>query len=213
MSSAPARAPLAVRVGILILTLTAVLLVSWGLSSMWRAGGEPAPAAQPGQGSSSSPTPPADGVPAKTKQPHLYVPQIDIEAPIIAVTLGSDAVLDPPASVAAVGWWDGSAKAGQPEGQTVMTGHTVSSGGGVMDDLDQLTEGDEVHVTDRNGRVDYVVTDVEVWSKKQLARNAVETFGQDRHHGRLVLVTCEDWVDGDYRSNVVVFADPVPDAA
>lgn len=122
-------------------------------------------------------------------------------------------MLDPPASVAEVGWWDGSAKAGDTQGQSVMTGHTVSSGGGVMDDLDDLTEGDEVHVTDRNGRVDYVVTEVLVWSKEKLARNSVDTFGQDRHHGRLVLVTCEDWVDGDYRSNVVVFADPVPDAA
>ncbi len=82
-----------------------------------------------------------------------------------------------------------------------------------MDDLEDLAEGDIVHVTDQDGRVDYLVTDVEVWSKKKLAHNAVEAFGQDRHHGRLVLVTCEDWVDGDYRSNVVVFAEPVPDAA
>ena len=212
MSSPPGRAPLGVRVAILGTILAVVLLMSWGLSAMWRSGGEPQ-AATPPAAPPTTAAPRPDGVPLHTRRPRLFVPQIDVDALIVPIQLEPDGVLDPPSSVAEVGWWDGSARAGESQGQTVLTGHTVSSGGGVLDDLDGLTEGDLVHLTDRNGRVDYVVTQVAVWSKKKLAQNAVETFGQDRHHGRLVLVTCEDWVEGDYRSNVVVFADPVPDAA
>ena len=107
---------------------------------------------------------------------------------------------------------DGSAHAGDDTGQTVMTGHTVHDGGGVMDDLDTLRAGDAVRVTGPEGHVDYAVTEVVTWSKAELTENAVEAFGQDRHHGRLVLVTCEDWSGDGYESNVVAFAEPVGEA-
>lgn len=149
-------------------------------------------------------------LPTSSDGPRLHVPAIGIDAPIVPVPLKPGGVLDPPTAVTDVGWWDGSAEAGADNGQTVMTGHTVQSGGGVMDDLDQLTEGERVRVTDSDGFVDYEVTEVVIWSKQELYDNAVETFGQDRYHGRLVLVTCEDWLaPGTFASNVVVFADPV----
>ena len=156
------------------------------------------------------PPPTPSGLPTSSDSPRLYVPAIGIDASVVPVPLKPGGVLDPPAAVEDVGWWDGSAEAGEDDGQTVMTGHTVHSGGGVMDDLDQLTGGERVRVTDSDGFVDYEVTEVVTWSKQELYDNAVETFGQDRHHGRLVLVTCEDWLGpGSFASNVIVFADPV----
>lgn len=156
------------------------------------------------------PSPTPSGLPTSSDAPRLYVPAIGIDASVVPVPLKPGGVLDPPAAVEDVGWWDGSAQAGEDDGQTVMTGHTVNGGGGVMDDLDQLTEGERVRVTDSDGFVDYEVTEVVTWSKQELFDNAVETFGQDRHHGRLVLVTCEDWLGpGSFASNVIVFADPV----
>lgn len=148
-------------------------------------------------------------LPTSSARQQLHVPALGLEAPVVPVPLRDGGVLDPPADVADVGWWDGSAEPGGEVGQTVMTGHSVHDGGGVMDDLEQLRAGDVVRVTDPDGHVDYEVVEVTTWSKAQLAARAVETFGQDRHHGRLVLVTCEDWDGDDYASNVVVFAEPL----
>ena len=148
-------------------------------------------------------------LPGAGESPRLNVPAIGVDAPVVPVPLKEGGVLDPPESVTEVGWWDDSAAAGDDIGQTVLTGHTVHDGGGVMDDLDALRPGDDVRVTGPDGHTDYEVTEVVTWSKSELTENAVEAFGQDRHHGRLVLVTCEDWSGGDYDSNVVVFADPV----
>ena len=151
-------------------------------------------------------------LPGVSGSTRLHVPAIGIDAPVVPVPLQDGGVLDPPEAVTDVGWWDGSAEAGEDTGQTVLTGHTVHDRGGVMDDLDMLRAGDVVRVTDPDGHVDYAVTEVVTWTKAELTENAVEAFGQDRHHGRLVLVTCEDWSGDGYASNVVVFAEPVGDA-
>jgi LPXTG-site transpeptidase (sortase) family protein len=148
-------------------------------------------------------------LPGTSASTRLHVPAIGIDAPVVPVPLQDGGALDPPQDVTAVGWWDGSAEAGDGTGQTVLTGHTVHDGGGVMDDLDTLRAGDQVRVTGPDGHVDYAVTEVVTWTKAELTENAVEAFGQDRHHGRLVLVTCEDWSGVAYESNVVAFAEPV----
>lgn len=199
------------RAGVITLALVGlfgVLLFSFGLATAWRAISDPGES-RPVTGPTLSTAPTPGHVPASTKSPRLYAPEVGIDAPVVPIPLKENGVLDPPEAVTAVGWWDGSADAGAGEGQTVMTGHTVRGGGGVMDDLEELEEGDLVHVTDRDGRVDYQVTDVVTWTKAELAARAVEAFGQDRHHGRLVLATCEDWEGGDYTSNVVAFAEPL----
>lgn len=151
----------------------------------------------------------APSSPAPIDQMRLQVRALGIDAPVVPVPLQAGGVLDPPAEVSTVGWWDGSAEPGGGSGQTVLTGHTVHDGGGAMDDLEELATGDVVRVTDTDGAADYQVTGVQVWTKAELAQNAVEAFGQDRHHGRLVLVTCEDWNGRDFASNVVVFAEPL----
>jgi LPXTG-site transpeptidase (sortase) family protein len=142
------------------------------------------------------------------QSPMLQVARLHVEAPIVPVALQDDGVLAPPADVDHVGWWDGSAGAGSRHGQTVLTGHTVHKGGGVMDDLADLTAGDIVRITDQGGEVDYRVARVVTWSKTRLARHAVDVFGQDRHHGRLVMVTCADWDGTAFDSNVIAFAQP-----
>jgi LPXTG-site transpeptidase (sortase) family protein len=140
--------------------------------------------------------------------PLLRVARLHDDAPIVPVGLQGNGVLVPPADVDHVGWWDRSAGAGAKHGQVVLTGHTVHQGGGVMNDLADLTEGDIVRITDKGGEVDYRVTRVVTWSKTRLARHAVDLFGQDRHHGRLVMVTCADWDGTTFDSNVIAFAQP-----
>lgn len=202
------------RAGVVTLVLVGlfgILVFSFVLASAWRVVSNPGDS-RPVMGPVLGAAPTPGHVPAFTERPRLYAPDVGIDAPVVPIPLSEAGVLDPPASVTTVGWWDGSADAGSGEGQTVMTGHTVRGGGGVMDDLEELEEGDLVHLTDRDGRIDYQVTEVVTWTKAELAENAVEAFGQDRQDGRLVLVTCEDWRNGAYEANVVVFADPLPDA-
>jgi LPXTG-site transpeptidase (sortase) family protein len=139
----------------------------------------------------------------------LYVPSIDLLAPIVKIELDQDAVLSPPADPDIVGWWQRSAEPGARRGQTVMTGHTVHSGGGVMNKLGDLVKGDVVRVRDEGRVIEYRVTDVATLSRAEVAENAQMLFGQDREKGRLVLVTCTDWVDGVYLSNIIVVGEVV----
>jgi LPXTG-site transpeptidase (sortase) family protein len=143
----------------------------------------------------------------------LIVPSIGLEAPIIPIELTPAGVLSPPADTDIVGWWKRSAQPGARKGQTVVTGHTVHAGGGVMNRLGDVGPGDVVKIRDEDHLVNYRVTKAFVYSKAELAAHADDLFAQDRRKGRLVLVTCTDWVRGDYLSNIIVFAMPVrPDA-
>jgi LPXTG-site transpeptidase (sortase) family protein len=108
-----------------------------------------------------------------------------------------------------VGWWQRSARPGATKGQTVLTGHTVHTGGGVMDRLGKLRAGRLVKVVTPKGTMVYRTTRVVTWSKEQLAKRAVEIFAQERPKVRLVLITCSGWTGSYYKSNVVVFATPL----
>lgn len=139
----------------------------------------------------------------------LVIPSIGVNADIVRIEVTPDGVLDPPSDTQLVGWWQRSAKAGASRGQTVMTGHNVSHGTGVMDDLHKLAKDDSVLVRTSRTRVEYRVTGKSVLNAQQVARRAVKLFGQDRPRNRLVLVTCADYRNGVWNKNTIVFAQPV----
>lgn len=159
------------------------------------------------QGSAASSVPQARLRPAAPVR--LIVPALKLRAPVIPIEMNTDGVLHPPEDVSEVGWWQRSAKPGARKGQTLLTGHTVSSGGGVMDDLGKLEEGDRVRVKSPRGTVLYETTRVRDYSTEQVAAQARKLFGQDREDGRLVLVTCSDWNGEVYESNTIVFAERI----
>lgn len=152
----------------------------------------------------------ADSVAAATSggTDALIVPTIGLAAPIVDIALDPDGVLTPPADYTVVGHWDGSAQPGASRGQTVVTGHTVHTGGGVMNRLADVADGDPLQIRSDGAVVDYRVRKVVTLSKEQVAERSEALFGQDRRRGRLVLVTCTDWDGADYASNIIVFADP-----
>ncbi len=149
---------------------------------------------------------------APAKPVRLVVPALRIRAPIEPIEV-RDGVLDPPHNPSDVGWWRRSARAGAEQGQTVLTGHTVHTGGGVMDDLGKLHRGQLVKVVTRKGPMVYRTTRVVTWTKDELAQRSSGLFAQDHGGGRLVLITCSQWTGSYYKSNVVAFAEPlgVPD--
>jgi len=137
----------------------------------------------------------------------LIVPSIGLKAPIIPISVDANRVLTPPADVHEVGWWRRSAKPGAATGQTLITGHTVHTGGGVMNRLGDLRPGAVVQVKTKLGVVEYRATKVFVYTKAELAKHVNDLFGQQRPHNRLVLITCTGWTGSEYTSNIIVFAD------
>ena len=86
---------------------TALLVLSGGLV----VGGLVLPSEEPPPPSPYRSLDPADPV-------LLLVPSVDIEAPVVPVSLTRDRVLDPPQDVVDVGWWDRSAQPGSGTGST-----------------------------------------------------------------------------------------------
>ena len=137
----------------------------------------------------------------------LVVPALGIDAPVVPIG-APGGVLTPPADPQVLGWWADGARPGATRGSALVTGHTVHSGGGAMDDLERLGRGDRVWMTTDAGRIGYSVRRVAVLGKGELAERAEEVFDQTVP-GRLVLITCEDWNGVEYLSNVLVTAVPV----
>lgn len=176
---------------------TSVLVVVAGLLAIWFV--------LPGR----APAGPAYGEMSASAPQRLRIKAIGVDARVVPVSVGSDAVLDPPADYREVGWWDASARPGAGRGQTVVTGHTVHTGGGSMNRIGRLRPGQKVDLVTRAGTMRYRVQRVRVLSKAALARASVRLFGQRGGSGRLVLVSCTDWNGSSYDSNVVVLAAPL----
>jgi len=115
--------------------------------------------------------------------------------------------LVPPSDPQTVGWWSDGALPGAERGTAILAGHTVSTGGGVFNDLDQIRPGQRVKILSDSHRLRLRVTSVNIYHKTVLAEHAAEIFDQNRQ-GRLALVSCDDWTGTDYLSNVVVIARP-----
>jgi LPXTG-site transpeptidase (sortase) family protein len=180
----------------LLLALACVLV----LAGMVLPSGGAADAGRPGLTPSSKPIGPPQ---------RLVVPAIGLGAPVTPIEVNTAGVLDPPAAVDTVGWWQRSAEPGAHRGQTLVTGHSVHDGDGAMDRLVEVEPGDTIRLRAGNRMAQYRATRVVVYSRAELADNSRKLFGQDTGSGRLVLVTCTDWNGASYDNNVVVFARPV----
>lgn len=136
----------------------------------------------------------------------LVIRSLGIRAPVVPVET-SGSTLYPPDDVAEVGWWRDGAMPGAARGSTVITGHTVSGGDGVFDNLARLRTGDRVRLVTGTGVLRYVVRVDTAYRRTALARRAPQLFSRSSP-GRLVLVTCGDWNGEVYLSNEVVIAAP-----
>lgn len=180
------------------------------------------PVADPGDAATPAPAPPgssssvvagrtlpkADRVVRRPGDPRrLVIPAVGVEADIIPIA-APGGVLTPPADPDDTGWWADGARPGARRGSALVTGHTVHTGGGALDDLEELGDGDAIWVHSDRTRTTYAVESVQILGKGDLAERAEQLFDQGVP-GRLVVVTCEDWDGDEYLSNVVVTAAPV----
>jgi len=110
--------------------------------------------------------------------------------------------LVPPDDPQVLGWW--GSKMGAKRGTTLLIGHTVHTGGGFLNDLDQKAPvGSKITVSG----VTRTVVSNRVLSKLKVAQIAPRLFSQTSA-GKLVVVTCEGYnpVTGHYANNTVVVA-------
>ena len=123
-----------------------------------------------------------------------------------------DGQLQVPENVQHVGWWDGSAYAGDPFGRTVIAGHvdSASGGAGFFARLLEVKVGDTVTLRAGSSQLRYKISSVQTVARHALATDS-QAFDQSGLH-RLVLITCT----GDYRrdrggyeSNLVVVGTPL----
>lgn len=123
-----------------------------------------------------------------------------------------DGELKVPENVQHVGWWDGSAEAGDPFGTTVIAGHVDSAtkGLGFFSRLLEVEKGQVVNVRHGKHQARYRISSVRTVKKQALATSS-SAFDQLGDH-RLVLITCGGAYRADrggYDSNVVVTARPL----
>jgi LPXTG-site transpeptidase (sortase) family protein len=122
-----------------------------------------------------------------------------------------DGLLKVPENVQQVGWWDGSAWAGEPFGSTVIAGHVdaATEGIGFFARLLGIKLGDTITLRAESHRLKYRVISVRRVGKTALATDS-QALKQTGSH-RLVLITCTGNYDrnrGGYESNLVVVAEP-----
>jgi LPXTG-site transpeptidase (sortase) family protein len=139
---------------------------------------------------------------------NLRIPRIGVDAPVVPIQSNEERILEPPRDPGVAGWWSDGAAPGEPKGSAVLVGHTVrNKGGGVFDDIGDLTRGDAIKVEGSDSTLTYRVQSIDVLSKEEVARKAEEIFAQTGA-GRLVIITCGDWDGTAWRSNVVTIAAP-----
>jgi LPXTG-site transpeptidase (sortase) family protein len=136
----------------------------------------------------------------------VRIPALRVSAPVLPVH-APGRTLVPPSDPTRLGWWADGAEPGAELGSALIAGHTVHTGGGALDDLEELRRGDDIVVRTDHGTIRYAVQSVHVYRKGRIADDAEQLFSQDVP-GRLVVLTCEDWDGARYLSNVVVTATP-----
>lgn len=136
----------------------------------------------------------------------IEIPALGVAVRVVPVGLEAGRLV-PPADPQVVGWWKGGAVPGAETGTAILTGHTVSGGGGAFNDLTDLRRGDRVTIDTASGRIRYSVVEVVYYPKAELARLSATLFSQTVP-GRLVLSTCSNFDGRDFRGNTLAFATP-----
>jgi LPXTG-site transpeptidase (sortase) family protein len=217
------RAPARFIAGLALLAVTAAC--SSGDDHVTAAGPTPAPtpamtaSADVSPGPTSAITSPADVSKVSPKSTasqtggldgpyELRIPRIGVDAPVVPIQSNEQRVLNPPRDPRVAGWWSDGAAPGERQGSAVVVGHTVRNrGGGVFDDIGDLSRGDAIEVKGSDSTLTYRVKSIDVLSKSEFARDAQEIFAQTGA-GRLVIITCDDWDGTVWRSNIVTIAAP-----
>ncbi|MFJ1804708.1 MULTISPECIES: class F sortase [unclassified Streptomyces] len=141
----------------------------------------------------------------------IDIPDLGVQAPVVARGLDAEGGVDPPPfdQAGVVGWYAAGAKPGA-RGTALLVGHVdTATRPAVFYKLSTLKAGETVRVVRDDGKVaEFTVDDVEVIRRDRFdARQAYGPRQSDR--AELRLITCGgtfDRVSGSYTANVIVSA-------
>jgi hypothetical protein len=101
---------------------------------------------------------------------------VEFVAPLVSSAVEPrQALVVRPDDAPLVSWWNTSAKAGAPHGQTVLLGHAGATGGGLTQ-LAQLGRGDFVELLTRQGTMRYQVSSVRTFDPATMDRVGPSLF-------------------------------------
>jgi LPXTG-site transpeptidase (sortase) family protein len=139
----------------------------------------------------------------------LHIPRIGVDAQVVPIKSNDEGILEPPRDISVAGWWSDGASPGEAQGSAVLVGHAVrNKGGGVFDNLGELSRGDAIELEGSHSTLMYRVQSIDVLSKDDFSGNAEQIFDQTGP-GRLVVITCGDFEGSVWRSNIVIIATPI----
>jgi sortase (surface protein transpeptidase) len=141
----------------------------------------------------------------------IDIPQLAVQAPVVARTLDTQGAIDPPPfdQAGVVGWYEGGVRPGAA-GTALMVGHVdTETRPAVFYKLSTLRPGQTIRVIRDDGKVaEFTVDDVRVLTRAHF--DAQQAYGT-RQSGRaeLRLITCGgtfDRTSRSYTANVIVSA-------
>ncbi len=143
----------------------------------------------------------------KTAGARLQIPKINVNTPIKDMGLTPEGAMAVPGDNVNVGWFSLGTRPGET-GSAVIGGHNYwNRGAGVFEHLDQLEEGDVVHVVDAQGDLTAFVV-----RKKQIfdANDSDTGIFESDTGAHLNLITCSGEFDpsrNTYNKRLVIFTD------
>ena len=152
----------------------------------------------------ATPSQPTAGVPVR-----LYIPSINVDAPVESLGLTTDGAMDAPKGPDEVAWYKLGPRPGE-KGSAVIAGHSKWNKGApaAFDKINKLRQGDKLYVADADGiTVVFVVRELRDYDQKA---NAATVFGSSDSKAHLNLITCEGvWnkTSKTYSKRLVVFTD------
>lgn len=148
--------------------------------------------------------------PASSDSSRLRIPKIGLDAPIDSMNVTTDGSMEAPKGPATVGWFSFGPHPGGI-GSAVIAGHFGFWKNGqksAFTDIGMLDVGDEIYVTDPQGKVTaFVVRKVRTYDA---SADTSIVFGSGDGKSHLNLITCQgEWDEASksYSSRLVVFAD------
>lgn len=138
----------------------------------------------------------------------LKIPAISVNAVVQHVGVTSKGEMDVPSNTFDVGWFDPGPPPGE-QGNAVIAGHFNGENGeeGVFKNLEKLKKGDEIAVTDDQGKtISFAVREIRTYRPGY----AEEVFSPNDNGTHLNLITCDgvwDEAKKSYSKRLVVFAD------
>jgi sortase (surface protein transpeptidase) len=159
----------------------------------------------------SAQLPPAVKPLAAALPQRIDIPELGVQAPVVARGLDTQGAIDPPPfdQAGVVGWYAAGAKPGA-EGTALMVGHVdTETRPAVFYKLSTMRAGETIRVVRDDGRIaEFTVDDVEVVQRDHFdARQAYGPRRADR--AELRLITCGgtfDRTSRSYTANVIVSA-------